>query len=203
MDLQLLGMSAAALSAERLTYIWISCHPRRFVALVELSWFREWAPTDAVCALFIGFKLVQAAVFAAWFVVHAGGTLAPSWESPGAAALGIALIVAGQWLNARVFYLLGRVGAFYGAEFGRNVAWSSVFPFSVVAHPQYTGAVISIWGLFLLMRFPAPDWYVLPLLETFYYAAGARLECSSTGEPVGVSEPAAPADTAADVAAAR
>jgi hypothetical protein len=26
------------------------------------------------------------------------------------------------------------------------------------------------------MRFPAPDWIAVPLLETVYYAAGARLE---------------------------
>jgi len=26
------------------------------------------------------------------------------------------------------------------------------------------------------MHFPAPDWIVLPLLESVYYAAGARLE---------------------------
>jgi phosphatidyl-N-methylethanolamine N-methyltransferase len=51
------------------------------------------------------------------------------------------------------------------------------FPYSVLSHPQYVGAVLTIWGLFLMLRFPAADWYLLPLLETVYYAAGSCLEC--------------------------
>jgi Glycosyltransferase Family 4 len=33
-----------------------------------------------------------------------------------------------------------------------------------------------IWGGFLAVRFPHPDWYVLPVVETLYYALGAHLE---------------------------
>jgi hypothetical protein len=36
--------------------------------------------------------------------------------------------------------------------------------------------VLSIWGFFLLMRFPHGDWYVIPALESVYYLAGAYLE---------------------------
>lgn len=44
-------------------------------------------------------------------------------------------------------------------------------------HPQYVGAVLSIWGFFILLRYPEPDdWVTLPLLETAYYALGARFE---------------------------
>ncbi len=50
------------------------------------------------------------------------------------------------------------------------------FPFSLLKHPQYAGALLSIWGFFLAMRFPHPDWYLLPSLETLYYALGAYLE---------------------------
>ena len=42
--------------------------------------------------------------------------------------------------------------------------------------PQYVGTVLSIWGFFLVMRFPHDDWLVLPVLETIYYTLGARLE---------------------------
>jgi phosphatidyl-N-methylethanolamine N-methyltransferase len=35
---------------------------------------------------------------------------------------------------------------------------------------------MTIWGVFLIARFPNPDWFVLPVLETAYYAIGARLE---------------------------
>jgi hypothetical protein len=47
-----------------------------------------------------------------------------------------------------------------------------------VAHPQYVGAVLTIWGVFLIVRFPHGDWLVLPALETVYYALGARFESS-------------------------
>ena len=43
-------------------------------------------------------------------------------------------------------------------------------------HPQYTGALLSIWGFFLVMRFPHDDWYILPALETVYYVLGAYFE---------------------------
>ena len=35
---------------------------------------------------------------------------------------------------------------------------------------------MSIWGFFLIMRFPHGDWFVLPALETVYYALGAYYE---------------------------
>jgi len=50
------------------------------------------------------------------------------------------------------------------------------FPFSLLSHPQYVGTVLTIWGAFLLLRFPHDDWYALPVLETIYYTAGAWFE---------------------------
>ena len=38
------------------------------------------------------------------------------------------------------------------------------------------GTVFTIWGVFLLLRFPHDDLYALPVLETVSYAAGAWLE---------------------------
>jgi methylene-fatty-acyl-phospholipid synthase len=54
--------------------------------------------------------------------------------------------------------------------------WCRAFPFSVLQHPQYVGTVLSIWGFFLVMRFPHDDWYLLPIVETVYYALGAYFE---------------------------
>ena len=36
--------------------------------------------------------------------------------------------------------------------------------------------MLTIWGGFLLVRFPHEDWYALPALETIYYLAGMWLE---------------------------
>ena len=55
-------------------------------------------------------------------------------------------------------------------------AQCQAFPFSWLRHPQYVGTVLTIWGLFLTVRFPHDDWYVLPVLETVYYAVEAYFE---------------------------
>jgi methylene-fatty-acyl-phospholipid synthase len=55
------------------------------------------------------------------------------------------------------------------------------FPFSLVDHPQYVGTLMTIWGVFLLLRYPFGDWIVLPALSTFYYACGMLAEAR---EPV-------------------
>jgi phosphatidyl-N-methylethanolamine N-methyltransferase len=65
---------------------------------------------------------------------------------------------------------------FYGDKFGYEVCWCRKFPFSLLKHPQYVGALLSIWGFFLAMRFPHEDWYILPALETVYYSLGAYFE---------------------------
>ena len=106
-------------------------------------------------------------------------------DDPRGLALGAAPIGAGQCLNFAVFHRSGAVGVFYGSRFGRAVPWVCGFPFSVLAHPQYVGAVAAIWGLFLATRFPHPDWIAFSLLETIYYAVGARL-----GRGPGTSIPA-------------
>ena len=162
--------SAAALSIERLCYIWIWRNPDAFQEVCGRD------PVAAVRWLFYAFKIIQAAVFLAWCYVMGNGSLWPPAADPAIVVLGAALIATGQWLNASVFYRLGGEGVFYGNRFGHEIAWCRDFPFSCVDDPQYFGAVLSIWGFFLLMRFPHDDWYLLPALETIYYAAGARFE---------------------------
>ena len=96
-------------------------------------------------------------------------------------AVAAALMGFGQLLNFGVFYRLGAVGVFFGDRLGHAVPWCREFPFSWVSHPQYVGTVLTIWGLFLAVRFPQPDWFLLPVLETVYYALGARLETRRGG----------------------
>jgi phosphatidyl-N-methylethanolamine N-methyltransferase len=169
--------AAVLLSFERVCYLWIWRGPAAFRywgARPTFAWIGE--PVDVLCALFAVFKVLQCAVFIAWCLVHGDGALLPLSGGLIAIALGAALIAAGQLLNLAVFYRLGKVGVFYGNKFGHRIPWSRKFPFSCLKHPQYLGALLSIWGFFLMMRAPHDDWYVLPLLETAYYAAGAYLE---------------------------
>lgn len=172
----LLGV-AALLSLERLCYAWIWRAPEAFCAWCDrpaVAWVGK--PVDVVQKLFYGFKVIQGAVFVGWCYVYGQGAL---WTLSGNAwslGLGGILIVVGQILNVSVLYRLGKVGVFYGNKLGYETPWCRAFPFTLLQHPQYVGTVLSIWGLFLLMRFPHDDWYLLPLVETVYYALGAYVE---------------------------
>jgi len=177
LDWAVLAAAAILLCLERLTYAVAWARPDRFRAGLErLGGSRARDPVDALRRLFLGFKGIQAAVFAGWCAYFAGGWPWPPTSSVAALVAGAVLLASGQVLNALVFRRLGREGVFYGVRFGRSVPWVEGFPFSTLAHPQYVGAVLSVWGLFLVLRFPHPDWWVLPALETLYYAVGAHLE---------------------------
>lgn len=60
----------------------------------------------------------------------------------------LAAIITGQFLNLRVYQLLGTTGVYYGSRFGAapRVPWVTAFPFSVVKHPQYVGAILTLLG---------------------------------------------------------
>jgi hypothetical protein len=168
---------AALLSLERLTYAAVWRAPNAF---------RRWSerhaphrsPIDMLAMLFVAFKVLQTAVFLGWCLVYNGDLLPYSGDVRVLIAGGV-LIGAGQTLNVSVFRVLGRTGVFYGNRLGQPVPWRRTFPFTWFEHPQYLGTVLTIWGFFVLMRFPAPDWLFIPVLETVYYAIGAYFERDS------------------------
>jgi phosphatidyl-N-methylethanolamine N-methyltransferase len=196
MSLELLAGAALLLSLERLGYVFIARQPERFQRLCQRPPLaRLGEPVAVVRRLLYAFKVVQFAVFAAWCLVHGDGSAWPAEPDPLVLALAAAAVVAGQVLNWSVFYRLGMVGVFYGDRLGYRVPWCYGFPFSMFLHPQYVGAVLTIWGFFLGMRFPHDDWFVLPVLETIYYAVGAHLEPEPQLDP----QPAAPAPERAPI----
>jgi len=173
------AVAAVLLSLERVFYVWVSRRPDSLAPAVEAlaAWGIAADRVDLLRWAFYAFKVLQAAVFAGWFIAFGQGQV---WTPPAPAVLTAAAVLMsiGQFLNFSVFYRLGSVGVFYGVHFGYAVPWTRAFPFSFpwLKHPQYAGTVLSIWGLFLAARYPAPDWWALPLLETVYYGIGARLE---------------------------
>ena len=187
-DVNVLVWAAVLLTLERIFYVWLCRAPDAFRALAGRVVFTA-EPTDAVRTLFIGFKVLQIGVVVWWCLVHGGGTLWPIAAPAWAVGLGATLIAAGQTLNVGVFWRLGHAGVFYGNQLGYELEWRREFPFSVAAHPQYVGAVLTIWGVFLILRFPHGDWLILPALETAYYVLGARLE-KSPGNTLHAPRPA-------------
>ena len=133
-------------------------------------------PTIVVQRLFYLFKALQVSVFVGWCYYFGRGSFFAVRQGLGPVALGLTILVIGQSLNWAVFYRLGTLGVFYGNRFGHQIPRYRGFPFSLFNHPQYVGTVASIWGFFILTRFPSPDWYLLPAVETFYYGVGAWLE---------------------------
>lgn len=168
---------AFVLSLERIAYLWVWYRPRSFEALcARIPSLGGRTPVDALHRLFWLFKGLQAVVFLAWCWIWGDGSLWPAGDSRQALLAGVAILALGQVLNLSVFYRLGKAGVFYGVRFGHPIPWCERFPFSVLRHPQYVGTVLTIWGFFLIMRFPNGDWFLLPALETLYYAAGSYLE---------------------------
>ena len=169
--------AAVLLAFERVTYAFIWYAPGLFRQLC-LSWplNRFATPVDAMQALFYLFKAIQLGVFLGWCVFFSNRFPPLPTAPPAALTIGILLLIVGQVLNASVFWRLGKRGVFYGNKLGHDVPWVDGWPFSLVPHPQYFGTAVSIWGFFLVMRFPSPDWIALPLLQTVYYIIGARIE---------------------------
>jgi methylene-fatty-acyl-phospholipid synthase len=178
-DLGVVAAAAVLLALERACYVAVWRHPDRFRDAV-VTWGGPAEPVAALAHLFVAFKVLQGIVFLGWSLYFGDGRLVPPDATATVVALGALLVVAGQILNAAVFLRLGTTGVFYGNRFGHRVHWRYGFPFSWLRHPQYVGTVATIWGVFLALRFPNPDWIVLPLLETGYYVAGAFLEDDAT-----------------------
>ena len=165
------------LSLERICYVWVWRFPESFRALCrDLLGGLPGEPVDALRRFFYAFKAIQAIVFLGWCLYYGNGSILPAGGNLLIVATGLTLIAIGQVFNFGVFYQLGNEGVFYGNRFGYEIAWISDFPFSVLRHPQYVGAVLTIWGFFFGMRFPHPDWFLIPCLETLYYFVGACLE---------------------------
>jgi len=168
-------IAGALLGVERACYVWIARWPQSFCAWAarpSVAWLG--APVAVVEKLFYAFKGLQLAIFIGWCYLH-DPSLVPS--APAAViAVGVVLFLAGQLLVMTGFYRLGRVAVFFGDRLGYDAPWCSAFPFSVLPHPQYFGAVLSIWAFFAVMRYPHADWWVIPVIETVYYAAAATLE---------------------------
>ncbi|KAK9101768.1 hypothetical protein Sjap_019022 [Stephania japonica] len=54
------------------------------------------------------------------------------------------LFIFGQFLNFRVYQLLGEAGTYYGVRFGKSIPWVTEFPFGYIKDPQYVGSILSL-----------------------------------------------------------
>lgn len=173
----MLLLSTLLLGIERVSYWYVWNQPRRFAARV-----RRWPtlssgdPVLALRRLFYGFKAIQIAVLIGWCMAFGDTWLPLPTAGPFMLGIGIGMLLIGQVLNLSVMWRLGHEGVFYGNRFGRPIEWQTGFPFSLMPHPQYLGALLSVCGFMLVMRYPNPDWIALPLISTAWYAWGTIVE---------------------------
>jgi len=168
--------SAGLLMIQHVVYGIVWNFPKQVQKFCNICFGGE-CPSEVTQKFFYIFKFFQAFVFTRWIIEFGGGKV--EWP-PAAPALhqllAVAFIIGGQTLNFAVFQKLGNRGVFYGTKYGHKIPWVTGFPFDVIAHPQYIGTVLSVWGLFILMRFPHEDWYIIPGLETLYYTISSYVE---------------------------
>ncbi|GBG30815.1 Phosphatidyl-N-methylethanolamine N-methyltransferase [Hondaea fermentalgiana] len=89
------------------------------------------------------------------------------------------LFMLGQLFNGGVYQSIGEAGVYYGCRLGQTVPWVFGFPFSVVPHPQYLGATVSIWGGVLLCATSASvsaGIYAIGVIMTVFYFFSSMVE---------------------------
>jgi hypothetical protein len=67
-------------------------------------------------------------------------------------------------------------------ETSQSIAWNPISKpeiSSFMLKKAVDYPLLSIWGFFVIMRFPHDDWILLPLLQTFYYVLGPTLKAES------------------------
>ncbi len=159
---------ALLLSLERLTYGVVWKKPQVVSEISKVAGMQQREP-EMIYTWVRLFKLIQIYVFSVWYYSHYGTSL-PSlgWMQ---FLLGVPLLAFGQILNASVWYRIGIEGVCYGCKFGRQVPWCVDFPYSHFNHPQYLGAILTVWGMFIFSWNDCSDWWALPAIETALYTA--------------------------------
>ena len=116
--------------------------------------------------------------------------------------IGIVLLLIGQGLNVASYNALGNAGIYYGYELGYKLPYiTNKFPYTTTVskflkHPQYTGVLCSIWGIYVMIYslFTAAttttttttsatssssmlplSFFLFPVVETFWYVASMKV----------------------------
>lgn len=83
--------------------------------------------------------------------------------------VGVPLLSIGQYLNYKVYKVLGIKKVYYGYEFGvvpPDTEQIITFPYNVMSHPQYIGCMMSIFGTFIIWGITS-EYIIKPMaLET-------------------------------------
>ncbi|XP_058226629.1 phosphatidyl-N-methylethanolamine N-methyltransferase [Rhododendron vialii] len=137
-------------------YYWLWTYPQTWVDMCG----RGRDPSKVMARVSHLLKLVQ---FISLFSVSSLSWPPPLYFWP--------LFLFGQFLNFRVYQLLGESGTYYGVRFGKNVPWVTEFPFGVINDPQYVGSILSLlaclsWVPFLYILLWVLGYVFMILIES-------------------------------------
>ncbi|XP_021906592.1 phosphatidyl-N-methylethanolamine N-methyltransferase [Carica papaya] len=141
-------------------YWWLWTQPQTWVNLCGKG--RD--PSKVMAYVSHALKLVQ---FVSLFSVSS-----PSWPPP---LFFWPLIVFGQFLNFRVYQLLGESGTYYGVRFGKKFPWVTEFPFGYIKDPQYVGSIMSL--------FACLSWVPFQYIFLWTLGYGFMIKVESTENP--------------------
>lgn len=167
MSFLLTACVAASLLALPALYTWVWLRPAHFLRTIGRS--RD--PCVTISSAVHAIKVVQAvllALYVDWVGVYVLST--SGW------LIGLALVLAGQHLNVRVYQLLGHDGVYYGSLFGKQILWTNRWPYSHLRDPQYVGCILTVLGAAVILL-PTP----MAAFWCLIYAYAAWLE--STEHP--------------------
>lgn len=123
-------------------------YPAIFVPYIIYAWAYKWPGNYLKVFSVKSFEVIGIAFKWVSNVIEAYFCLTRGFNLLGA-CIGIPIFVVGQILNAAVYKRLGKLGTYYGYEFGqigRRVLTG--FPFNYY-HAQYKGSMLSGFSLFL------------------------------------------------------
>jgi len=126
------------LSVPFYAYLWY--YPEKWMSFVA-----PLDPSVAMCRASTCIKAIQYST--AFLIVQFSLSDYPIWVY----VLALACAGFGQYLNYKVYQLLGINGVYYGVRFGKHIPWVTAWPYSVMANPQYIGCILTLVGLAVWM----------------------------------------------------
>lgn len=158
------------LSLPHLLYVWLWTRPQDLRNVAE-------RPVATFANLAYALKGVQFATVIYWWMQTQGNVF--EWKDTNLlqVVLAAALLAIGQALNVGIYRAIGKPGVYYGCRLGESVPWHDGFPFNVVRHPQYVGAVLTVWGMVsLVFRTTHPGLLGVATFWTTLYTITALIE---------------------------
>lgn len=158
------------LTLPHLLYAWLWMRPQDLRNIAE-------RPVATFANLAYALKGVQFATVVYWWMQTHQGVF--EWKDTNVVQvlLAAALLASGQALNVGIYRAIGKPGVYYGCRLGETVPWHDGFPFNVVRHPQYVGAVLTVWGMVsLVFRVLHPGLLGVATFWTGLYTVTALIE---------------------------